>query len=68
MSEDRKEITKAELNQATRKGLDYILDNIEVKAVVTVKDKHGNVKGTFNMDNARDKENVTSRRTKVSSG
>ena len=33
MSEDRKEITRAELNDAISNGLDYILDNIEVKAV-----------------------------------
>ena len=53
MSEDRKEITLAEMNEAVSNGLDYILDNIEVKAVVTVKDKNGEVKGTFNMDNER---------------
>jgi len=52
-NKERKEITIAQLSEARQKGLDYILDNIEVKAVVTVKDKNGKVKGTFNMDNKR---------------
>lgn len=63
MSEDRKEITMAQFNEARSKGLDYILDNIEVKAVVTVKDKNGKVKGTFNMDN-KGNDNAISRRIK----
>ncbi len=47
----RKEITMAEVAEAQRKGLDYILDNLEVTAIATVKDKDGNVKGTFKMSN-----------------
>ena len=39
-----KEITLDQLSEAVRKGLDHILDNVEVKAVITVKDKDGNVK------------------------
>lgn len=67
MSEDRKEITMAQFNEARSKGLDYILDNIEVKAVVTVKDKNGKVKGTFNMDN-KGNDNAISRRIKNGTG
>ncbi len=52
--DDRKEITVAQLADAHRKGLDFILDNIEVTAKVTVKDKDGNVKGKFNMRNVKD--------------
>ncbi len=55
--EDRKEITVAQLADARRKGLNFILDNLEITAVATVRDKDGNVKGKFDMRNV---ENVTS--------
>lgn len=41
---DRKEITMAELSDAVRNGINKILENVEVKATVVVRDKDGNIK------------------------
>jgi len=51
MNDERKDITLAEVADAQRKGLDFILDNLEVTAVVTIKDKHGNVKSKVKVRN-----------------
>ena len=51
MDDSRKEVTLAQVAKAKRKGLNFILDNLEVHAEVTVRDKDGNIKGKFNMRN-----------------
>ena len=51
MEDGRKEISLEQVAEAKKKGFDFILEDLEVVAKVTVKDKDGNVKGTFNMRN-----------------
>jgi hypothetical protein len=41
---DRKEITLGQLNEAVKNGLHHILENVEVKATVVVRDKDGKLK------------------------
>jgi len=52
----KKEFT---LDEAVKKGINLALDNIEVKAKITVKDKNGNIKGTFNATKEEVQKNVT---------
>jgi hypothetical protein len=35
------------LDEAVQRGINLALDNIEVKAKITVRDKDGNIKGNF---------------------
>lgn len=50
----RREISLDDLADAKKRGLDHILDNMEVKGVAVIKDKHGNVKGKLNLTRIND--------------
>lgn len=47
----KKEVTVDELIALEKKGMNFQLDQVEIKATVTVKDRNGNVKSTFEMRN-----------------
>jgi len=49
MAEDRKEISLADVADAQRKGLNHVLDNLEVSGTVVVRDSDGNIKGEFEL-------------------
>ena len=50
------QVTLEELIEARKKkGLDFVLDDIEVQGIATIKDKDGNIKGEFELTNI-DKE------------
>ena len=52
----KKEIS---LDEAIQRGINLALDNIEVKAKITVKDKDGNIKGTFNATKEVDQDVIS---------
>lgn len=51
MSKERKIITVQEVAAAKRKGLNFILENIEAKGSALIRDKHGKVKGKLRLEN-----------------
>ena len=53
----KKELTVDELIALEKKGMNFQLDQVEIKATVTVKDRNGNVKSTLTMRN----ENATTK-------
>jgi CheY-specific phosphatase CheX len=54
MTEDRKEITLEQVAEAKRKGLDFILDNLEVKGVAVIKGKDGKIKGQMELTSIKE--------------
>ena len=44
-----RELTLDEVAEAKRKGLDYIIDNIQVKGVAVIRGKDGEIKGEIEL-------------------
>lgn len=55
----RVQITLEEAIEAKKKGLNFVLDNIQVQGVAVIKDKDGNVKGEMELTSIQEDKDAS---------